>query len=59
MLIGFLGFWAAVLLVVTLVAEFTGQPAIGWALLLLVLLLALWGLIRLRRTLPPRRAGRR
>lgn len=57
-IIGFLGFWAMVLLVVTVVMELTAQPALGWALGLLALLLALWGMLRLRRRLPAR-TGRR
>jgi len=58
-IIGFLGFWAVVLLVVTVWMEFTAQPALGWALGLLVTLLALYGMIRLRRRLPARTAARR
>jgi len=57
-IIGFLGFWAVVLLVVTVVMELTAQPALGWALGLLGVLLAMWGMLRLRRTLPVR-TGRR
>jgi cytosine/uracil/thiamine/allantoin permease len=57
-LIGFLGFWALVLLVTTVWMEVTTQPALGWALGLLASLLALWGLIRMRRRLPAR-TGRR
>ncbi|MFP5312345.1 MAG: hypothetical protein ACLGH7_08070, partial [Actinomycetes bacterium] len=48
-IIGFLGFWALVLLVVTVWMEVTAQPALGWALGLLAILLALYGMIRLRR----------
>ncbi|MCU1572023.1 MAG: hypothetical protein JWO93_105 [Micrococcaceae bacterium] len=58
LLIGFLGFWAFVLFGFTVWMELTGQPALGWALALLVLLAALYGLVRLRRRLPPR-TGRR
>ena len=58
-IIGFLGFWAVVLLVATVWMEFTAQPALGWALGLLVTLLALYGMIRLRRRLPARTATRR
>ncbi|WP_314215512.1 hypothetical protein [Pseudarthrobacter equi] len=54
-IIGFLGFWALVLLVVTVWMEVTAQPALGWALGLLATLLALYGMIRLRRRLPDRR----
>ncbi|MDF2051361.1 hypothetical protein [Arthrobacter sp. Cr_A7] len=54
-IIGFLGFWALVLLVVTVWMEVTAQPALGWALGLLAALLALYGMVRLRRKLPARR----
>ena len=54
-IIGFLGFWAVVLLVVTVWMEVTAQPALGWALGLLATLLALYGMVRLRRKLPARR----
>lgn len=57
-LIGFLGFWALVLLVTTVWMELTAQPALGWALGLLASVLALWGLVRLRRRLPARTARR-
>jgi hypothetical protein len=39
--------------------EVTAQPALGWALGLLVTVLALYGMIRLRRRLPRRTATRR
>jgi cytosine/uracil/thiamine/allantoin permease len=58
LLIGFLGFWALALFVVTLFLEVTGRPALLSAMILLVVVLALWGMIRLRRRLPAR-AGRR
>ena len=58
-IIGFLGFWAVVLLVVTLWMEVTAQPAVFWALGLLATLLALYGMVRLRRRLPARTATRR
>ena len=58
-IIGFLGFWALVLLVVTVWMEVTAQPALGWALGLLAMLLALYGMVRLRRRLPDRTATRR
>lgn len=54
-IIGFLGFWALVLLVVTVWREITGQPALWWALGLLATLLAVYGMVRLRRKLPARR----
>jgi hypothetical protein len=54
-IIGFLGFWAVVLLVVTVWMEVTAQPALGWALGLLAILLAIYGMVRLRRKLPDRR----
>ena len=58
-IIGFLGFWAVVLLVVTVWMEVTAQPAVGWALGLLATLLALYGMVRLRKRLPARTASRR
>ncbi|UKA59069.1 hypothetical protein [Arthrobacter sp. FW306-2-2C-D06B] len=58
LVIGFLGFWALVLLVITVAAELTAQPALGWALGLLAVLLALWGMLRLRRRLPARTSRR-
>jgi hypothetical protein len=58
-IIGFLGFWALVLLGVTVWMEITAQPAVGWALGLLATLLALYGMVRLRRRLPGRTATRR
>jgi hypothetical protein len=54
-IIGFLGFWAVVLLVVTVWMEVTAQPALGWSLGLLATLLAIYGMVRLRRRLPARR----
>ena len=57
--LGFLGVWAVVLLVVTVWMEVTAQPALGWALGLLATLLALYGMVRLRRRLPARTATRR
>jgi hypothetical protein len=58
-IIGFLGFWAVVLLVVTVWMEVTAQPALGWALGLLAVLAAIYGMVRLRRRLPGRTATRR
>ncbi|AMB42344.1 MULTISPECIES: hypothetical protein [Paenarthrobacter] len=57
-IIGLLGFWALVLLAVTIYMEVTTQPALGWALGLLATVLALWGMIRLRRKLPERTSRR-
>ncbi|PYI40129.1 hypothetical protein CVS30_00975 [Arthrobacter psychrolactophilus] len=57
-IIGFLGFWAVILFAVTVWLELTGQPALMWAIGLLLVCLGLWGMIRLRRKLPARR-GRR
>lgn len=54
-IIGFLGFWALVLLVVTVWMEVTGQFALWWALGLLASLLAIYGMVRLRSRLPDRR----
>ena len=58
-IIGFLGFWAVVLLVATVWMEVTAQPAVWWALGLLATLGALYGMVRLRRRLPARTATRR
>jgi hypothetical protein len=44
-----------VLLVVTVWMELTGQFALWWALGLLATLLAIYGMLRLRRRLPARR----
>ena len=57
-IIGFLGFWAAVMFVVTAYLEVTGRNALISSMILLALSLALWGMIRLRRKLPPRTARR-
>jgi hypothetical protein len=57
-IVGFLGFWALVLLVVTVFLEVTGQPALAPAMILLVVVLAIWGMVRLRRCLPPRTGKR-
>lgn len=57
-LIGFLGFWALILFVFTAFLEVTGKPALLPAVILLVLVLAIWGLMRLRKRLPPRTARR-
>ncbi|MFJ4210791.1 hypothetical protein ACIPY2_20245 [Paenarthrobacter sp. NPDC089675] len=57
-IIGLLGFWTLVLLAVTVYMELTAQPALGWALGLLASVLALWGMIRLRRKLPERTSRR-
>lgn len=58
LIIGFLGFWALVLFVTTVWMEVTGKPAIIWAMGLLAVVLALGGMWRLRKKLPPR-DGRR
>jgi predicted RND superfamily exporter protein len=46
--IGFVGFFAFVFLVVTIVSEFTGAAALGWALTLLALVIVLALLWRTR-----------
>jgi uncharacterized membrane protein YjgN (DUF898 family) len=48
-LVGALGFFTVVAFVVTVLAELRGKPALGPALLLLVLVTALWLAIRARR----------
>ena len=57
-IIGFLGFWALVLFAFTVFREVTGGPALLPALILLVVVLAMWAMIRLRRRLPPRTTRR-
>ena len=57
-IIGFLGFWALVLFVVALFLEVTGKSALLPAMILLVVVMAIWGMLRLRRTLPARTARR-
>ena len=57
-IIGFLGFWGVVLFVITAYLEVTGRSALVTAMILLAVVLALWGMIRLRRTLPARTARR-
>ena len=57
-LIGFLGFWALVLFVVTVFKELTGKPALLPAMLLLGLVLLIWAVVRLRRRLPARSSKR-
>jgi hypothetical protein len=57
-IIGFLGFWALILFVVTAFREVTGKSALLPALILLLVVLAIWGMIRLRRRLPPRTTRR-
>jgi hypothetical protein len=57
-LIGILGFWVFAVFVLTVFLELTGRPALLSAMILLALVLALWGMIRLRRRLPAR-TGRR
>lgn len=57
-IIGFLGFWGLVLFVLTAFQEVTGGPALVPALILLVVVAAIWGMMRLRRRLPPRTTRR-
>lgn len=57
-LIGILGFWVFAVFVLTVFLELTGRPALLPAMILLALVLALWGMVRLRRRLPAR-TGRR
>lgn len=47
--IGFVGFFAFAFLVITAACELTGQPALGWAVTTLVLVLALIALWQGRR----------
>jgi hypothetical protein len=57
-LIGFLGFWALVLFVITVFLEVSGKPALLPAMILLVLVLLTWGMVRMRRRLPARSSRR-
>lgn len=57
-IIGLLGFWALVLVVLTVTLEVTGQPALIPALILLVVVLSIWGILRLRKSLPARTVRR-
>jgi Flp pilus assembly protein TadB len=49
MLIGFTGFFAIMFFIITVVCELTGQPALTWAIVLLVLVVVL-SLLWRRRT---------
>lgn len=49
--LGFLGFWAVVLVVVVIWEQLSGQNAAGWALLLAALTVLVWLMLRLRRRL--------
>jgi hypothetical protein len=53
--LGFVGFFGVVFLGITIWCELTGQPALGWAITLLVLVLAFIGLLQLRRRIVARR----
>ncbi|MFT8395293.1 hypothetical protein [Propionibacterium sp.] len=51
MAVGFIGFFAAAIFVVTVAMELTGRPALGWALALLALVIVLAALLELRHRL--------
>jgi UPF0716 family protein affecting phage T7 exclusion len=53
--LGFVGFFAVAFLGITVFCELTGEPALGWALTLLVLVLAFIGLLQLRHRMTARR----
>ncbi|WP_065964338.1 hypothetical protein [Curtobacterium sp. UCD-KPL2560] len=55
--IGFVGAFGVLFLGVTVFCEVTGRPALGWAMVLLVCVLAVVGLDRWRRTVLRRGAG--
>lgn len=57
-IIGFLGFWALILFVLTAFLEVTGKSALLSSMILLVVVLAIWGMLRLRKRLPPRTTRR-
>ncbi|TXN31186.1 hypothetical protein [Lacisediminihabitans profunda] len=46
--IGFVGFFAIMFFIITVVSEITDQPALTWALVLLVLVIVLAVLVRRR-----------
>lgn len=48
-LLGLLGFFAAVLVIATVASEINGRSAVGLALVLLADVVAMWWLIRRRR----------
>jgi membrane protein implicated in regulation of membrane protease activity len=56
LLIGFTGFFAVMFFIITVVRELTGQPALTWAIVLLVLVVVL-ALLWRRRTRILRSAG--
>lgn len=56
-LIGFLGFFALLLIPVIIATEIGGDSAALWSLLLLALVLVLWRLWRVRQRLEGRDAG--
>lgn len=58
-LIGFLSFFAVVLVVVIVATEFQGGSALLWSPVLLALVLAIWGLWRLRSRLPEAKIERK
>lgn len=49
--VGFFGFFAAAVFVVTVLMEFTGHSALGWALALLALVIVLGALLAVRHRL--------
>ena len=53
--LGFVGFFAVAFFGITLFCELTGEPALGWALTLLALVLLFIGLLQLRRRIIARR----
>jgi len=53
--LGFVGFFAVAFLGITVFCELTAEPALGWALTLLALVLAFIGLLQLRRRIIARR----
>ena len=56
-LIGFLGFFAALLVVVIVASELGGRNAAGWSITLLAIVVLMWRLIRARRRSGARRDG--
>ena len=48
-LIGFLGFFAVVLVVVIIAIQLRGDNAATWSVLLLAIVLGMWGLFKVRQ----------
>lgn len=56
-LIGFLGFFALVLVVAIIAMEISGRNAAMWSVALFAVVLSIWGLFRVRRRDNQKQAG--